>query len=80
MKKFAILTSVLALTACGGGSGGGSVNIFVGGVHINNGVYEAIGGNGGIGYSNFANIYTASNGSYLPGGSGGNGTVTITHI
>ena len=25
MKKFAILTSLLALTACGGGSGGGDV-------------------------------------------------------
>ena len=63
------------MPACGGGSGGGSINIFVGGTHINNGIYEALGGNGGIAQSPFE-----SDTEYVPGGAGGDGVVTVSRL
>lgn len=52
--------------AGGGGSGGGSINLFYSNT-INEGLIEAYGGQGGVG-------------SRVNGGSGGNGSITITKI
>lgn len=63
------------LLCTGGSSGGGSINIFHGGSFINNGIIEANGGT----------IPTSTIGSnpmvdYVPGGLGGNGSITIQRM